>query len=65
MSDESTIPQKAPNCLQCRHFKVSWDPAMPRTCTLFGFKSKNQPSFEVFRSTGKHCFSFELKEGLK
>jgi len=58
-------PRQAPNCLQCRFFKVSWDPAFPRSCTVFGIKCKNLPSMEVFLSTGKHCFTFKLKEGLK
>ena len=58
-------PHKAPNCLQCEYFKVSWEPAYPRACTVFGIKCKNLPSLEVFLSTGKHCFTFKLKEGLK
>ena len=59
------IPDKAPNCLQCRHFRVTWQPAFPRSCVLFGIKCQNLPSTEVFLSAGKHCFRFELKEGLK
>lgn len=61
----SEIPQKAPNCLTCTHFKVSWDPAFPRSCTVFGIKTKNMPSAEVFAATGIHCPSYERKPGLK
>jgi hypothetical protein len=32
---------------------------------LYGVKGTNLPSYEVFAATGKHCFSFELKSGLK
>ena len=63
-----TSPQRgerAPNCLKCVHFRVSWDPAFPRSCTIFGIKSRNFPSMEVFLATGHHCPSFELKAGLK
>jgi hypothetical protein len=64
----STMPetlQKAPNCLTCTHFKVSWDPAYPRSCTVFGIKTRNMPSAEVFAATGIHCPSYERKPGLK
>jgi len=32
---------------------------------LFNVKSRNMPSMEVFLATGRHCFSFALKSGLK
>ena len=56
------IPDYAPDCLRCIHFEVSWDPSFPRGCKLFGIKCRNQPSMEVFLSTGKHCFAFEARE---
>jgi hypothetical protein len=57
---KSPMPQAAyPNCLLCLHFKVTWDPALPRSCGLFGFRSLNLPSMEVFRTTGKHCPAFQ------
>ena len=55
----------APNCLKCLHFRITWEPAFPRSCLVFGIKSRNLPSLEVFGATGKHCPSFELKPGLK
>ena len=58
-------PDRAPDCLQCAHFKVSWDVSFPRACRLFGIKCRSLPSQEVFLATGKHCFSFSRKEGLK
>jgi len=56
------FPDHAPECLLCIHLKITWEPSFPRACTLFGFKSRNQPSAEVFMSTGKHCFAFEAKK---
>jgi len=60
---EANIPDKAPDCFSCRYFKVTWEPAFPRACLLFGVKCRAMPSTEVFLSSGKHCFAFQLKEG--
>ncbi|TVR87039.1 MAG: hypothetical protein EA428_13800 [Spirochaetaceae bacterium] len=51
-----------PNCLQCRYFRVTWEPRFPRSCTVFGIKTKMLPSIAVYRATGRHCPSFELRE---
>ncbi len=59
------MPSAAPNCLKCLHFRITWEPAFPRSCLVFGIKSAQIPSLEVFAATGKHCPSFELKPGLK
>jgi hypothetical protein len=59
------MPDRAPNCLKCLYFRVTWDPAFPRSCLVFGIKCRNLPSLEVFASTGRHCPAFELKPGLK
>ncbi|MDA8426435.1 MAG: hypothetical protein M0Z80_09890 [Treponema sp.] len=59
------MPDRAPNCLKCLYFRVTWDPAFPRSCLVFGIKCRNLPSLEVFASTGHHCPSFRLKPGLK
>ena len=58
-------PPRAPNCLKCDYFAVSWDPAFPRSCTVFGIKSRQIPSLLVFESTGRHCPAFKLSERLK
>lgn len=60
-----TTPDRAPNCLKCRHFSVTWDPRFPRACAMFGLKTSRMPSHEVFQATGKHCPAFEQKAGLK
>lgn len=59
------MPEKAPNCLKCVHFRITWEPAFPRACQVFGVKCKALPSLEVYAATGRHCPSFELKEGLR
>jgi len=59
---DADIPDKAPDCFRCRHFRVTWEPAFPRSCLLFGIKCRNLPAMEVFLSTGKHCFAFEARE---
>ena len=64
MNDDPNTPNRAPNCLICRHFKITWEPAFPRACLLFGVKCRTLPSAEVYLSTGKHCFAFQVKEGL-
>jgi len=58
-------PDRAPNCLQCAHFRVTWDTAYPRSCTVFDIKTRLMPSAEVFAATGLHCPAFSLKPGLK
>ncbi len=57
-------PQSAPNCLDCEHFFVTWDPRFPRGCRVFGVKTRELPSAVVFRSTGHHCPEFALSSRL-
>jgi hypothetical protein len=56
-----TAANGAPNCWQCRHFAVSWDPKLPYTCKLMGFKSRNIPMLEVLRADGRPCNGFVAK----
>jgi hypothetical protein len=56
---------RPPNCLRCRYFKVTWDPAFPRSCGVFGIKSRELPAALVFRSTGQRCPAFLVKDGVK
>ncbi len=52
---------EAPNCWQCRHFSVSWDPNVPYACRLMGFKSRIMPAIEVLRADGSRCQGFSRK----
>lgn len=63
--DRLEFPRRAPNCLKCRFFNVSWDPSFPRSCSVFGIKSRDMPSTLVFQSTGKHCPAFQESPRLK
>ncbi len=53
--------QEAPNCWQCRHFAVSWDPNLPYACRLMGFKTRILPAIEVLRADGQRCHGFMRK----
>ncbi|MDR2964669.1 MAG: hypothetical protein LBU88_02720 [Treponema sp.] len=61
----NSSPEKAPNCLKCVHFKVSWDYMFPNACLLFSIKCNGLPSKEVYRVNNAHCPSFTEKERLK
>ncbi len=52
---------EVPNCWQCQHFAISWDPSRPYSCKLMGFKTRVQPSLEVLRVDGERCRGFVLK----
>ena len=56
-----TASNGAPNCWQCRHFAVSWDPKLPYICKLMGFKSRILPAIEVLRADGLRCQGFMRK----
>ncbi len=55
---DNPLSDGAPNCWQCRHFSVSWDPNLPYLCRLMGFKSRIVPSIEVLRADGQRCRGF-------
>ncbi len=50
-----------PNCFNCQHFAISWQPSMPYACKLLGFKSKALPAIEVLRIDGRVCQGFTPK----
>ena len=58
-------PAVAPNCLKCTFFAVSWDVKFPRSCKVFGIKSKQLPSHAVFKATGTHCPEFKISDRIK
>ncbi|KOY83987.1 uracil-DNA glycosylase [Lysinibacillus sp. FSL H8-0500] len=49
------------NCFKCQFFKVTWDPQNPRSCTAYGFKTKQMPSVVVKQSSGMDCLKFVPK----
>jgi hypothetical protein len=58
-------PSTQVNCWQCKHFATSWDPKMPYSCKLLGFKSQILPSIQVMNSDGRPCFGFDAKPTSK
>jgi hypothetical protein len=60
--EQGRSPDRAPNCLQCRHFTVTWNARFPRACVVFEIKSRKMPSLVVYESTGYHCPAFEPTE---
>lgn len=53
------MKDRAPDCLKCKHFYITWDNQFPRGCRVFSFKTPNWPSQDIYRNTGHHCPSFE------
>ncbi|HAH15026.1 MAG TPA: uracil-DNA glycosylase [Chloroflexi bacterium] len=57
-------PTAPVNCWQCRHFATSWDPALPYSCKLLGFKTRMLPSMQVMQIDGRPCQGFAPKTAL-
>ena len=47
-----------PNCMLCKHFFITYEPARPRGCRAYGFKSSAFPSQVVLSSSGAPCQFF-------
>ncbi len=54
--------KKRINCLNCRHYYVTWDKNFPRGCKAMGFKTRYSPAGEVYRSSGLRCLSYSPKK---
>jgi hypothetical protein len=60
----ATLPERspsAPDCWQCRHFGLTYEPRQPYLCRLMGFKSPQLPCRDVLQIDGRHCRGFEAK----
>jgi hypothetical protein len=55
----------SPDCFKCVHFEITWDEHFPRSCSIFGFKGKELPSFTVLKYTGYNCPSFKNSGKVK
>lgn len=49
------------NCTKCEFYYITWDKNKSRGCRAFGFKSNIMPSIIVYKSSGKKCLKFQLK----
>jgi hypothetical protein len=58
---DSTTPV---NCWKCRFFATSWDPKLPYSCKLLGFKSRMMPAQQVLALDGRPCQGFDAKPML-
>lgn len=58
---QSTVPV---NCWKCRFFATSWDPKLPYSCKLLGFKSRMLPSQQVLSLDGRPCQGFDAKPAV-
>ena len=50
-----------PDCRRCRHYFVTYDPALPHGCRAFEIKSAPLPTKVVLESSGEPCRGFERK----
>jgi len=62
---DQLFPDRAPPCLKCVHFTVTFNAAFPRACRVFGIQTASMPSHEVFLATGKHCPEFTENPKIK
>ena len=46
-------------CSRCRHHFVTYEPALPHGCRLFGMRSRAMPCHIVREETGRDCQGFE------
>ncbi|MDE0956563.1 MAG: hypothetical protein OSA07_08840 [Pseudomonadales bacterium] len=53
--------KQPPNCMQCKHFYITWEANFPRGCRLFAIKSRQLPMIEVMRIDGHACRGYEPK----
>ena len=50
------------DCFNCQHFFVTWEPANPRGCRAFGFKTARIPSDVVKETSGEECLKYLPKD---
>lgn len=50
-----------PNCIQCIHYYVTYNPVNPYGCRAMGFKSSQNPALLVYTSSGIECQVFKKK----
>ena len=50
-----------PNCNQCRHFFITYEPKHPYGCRAMGFKAPKIPAEVVLINSGMPCLRFAAK----
>ena len=56
------MKEKSIHCLRCVHYYSTHDPALPRGCRQYRFKTKNIPSIIVKKETGEDCLSYTKRK---
>ncbi|MDF1798276.1 MAG: hypothetical protein P1V81_03800 [Planctomycetota bacterium] len=51
--------EPAPLCRNCRYYFVTYEPALPHGCRMFGMQSRTLPCILVERESGAPCNGFE------
>jgi hypothetical protein len=51
-----------PNCVQCKHFYITWNPKIPNGCKKFGIQCQDKPSNIVAAAGMGDCQGFEPKK---
>jgi hypothetical protein len=55
-----------PNCMKCKHYFVTFDPAVPKGCRIYGIKSMAMPSTVIKQANnGMDCIGFAPKADKK
>ena len=49
------------NCINCKHYHITWDQKAPRGCKLYGIKSQAMPSQIVQMAGHGDCQGFDEK----
>jgi len=50
------------NCINCKHFFITWETKFPYGCNAYEIKSKSAPNLQVLENTGLACLLFDLKK---
>lgn len=50
-----------PNCMNCKHYHITWDQRAPRGCKLYGIKAQTMPSQIVKMAGSGECQGYETK----
>ena len=59
-----SVPGKRITCHNCEHYRITWDPRFPYGCRAHGFKSRKNPSLEVYEASAMECLLFAAKKRL-
>ena len=55
------MPQGKIQCMQCKHYYITWDKNFPYGCQAMQFKGAQVPCIVVRQASGKACLSFVEK----